>query len=84
MKRRPAFPANLLEFQLQFGSEEACLEYLVASRWPEGYRCPRCGHSKAHLVRTRLLWQCAAPGCRHQTSVTAGTVLARSRTPLHA
>ena len=82
--RQPAFPANLLEFQLQFGSEEACLEYLVASRWPQGFCCPRCGHCKAYPVRSRFLWQCAAPGCRYQTSVTAGTVLDRSRTPLHA
>ncbi|MGC2191901.1 MAG: IS1595 family transposase [Candidatus Dormiibacterota bacterium] len=79
---RPHFPRNLLEFQNQFGTEEACLAYLVASRWPDGFRCPSCGGGKAYPLRSRLLWQCAAPNCRHQTSVTAGTVLDGSRTPL--
>jgi hypothetical protein len=81
---RPHFPRNLLEFQIQFGTEEACLEYLVASRWPDGFHCPRCGGGKAYPVRSRLLWQCAVPNCRRQTSVTAGTVLDSSRTPLMA
>ena len=61
---RPHFPRNLLEFQIQFGTEEACLEYLVASRWPDGFHCPRCGGGKAYPVRSRLLWQCAVPNCR--------------------
>ena len=53
---------------------------LAASRWPDGYRCPRCEHGQAFELPRRGLWQCKA--CGHQTSVTAGTVLHRSRTPL--
>ncbi|MBV9342427.1 MAG: transposase [Acidobacteria bacterium] len=34
-------------------------------RWPDGFRCPRCGGAKASLVRDTL-FQCSA--CRHQTS----------------
>jgi transposase-like protein len=70
-----------VEFQLAFPDEEACREYLVACRWPEGHRCPRCGCAQASVHRKRLLWQCS--GCRYQVSVTAGTVLHRTRTPLH-
>lgn len=54
--------------------------YLAASRWPDGYRCPRCSHREALELPGRLLWRCLA--CGHDTSVTAGTVLHRTRTPL--
>jgi transposase-like protein len=70
----------LLEFQQRFGDEEACRAYLVASRWPDGFRCPRCAESERYELRTRPLLVCRA--CGHQTSVTAGTVLHRSRVPL--
>ena len=77
---RPPFPRTLREFQGQFADEEACRAYLARSRWPEGYRCPRCGHPEAFDLPRRFLWQCKA--CGHQTSVTAGTVLHRTRVPL--
>ena len=76
---RPPFPKNLCEFQRQFATEEACEQYLTACRWPEGFVCPRCGHRRAYLVANRR-WQCA--GCRHQVSLTAGTVLHNTKTPL--
>lgn len=56
------------------------MDYLARSRWPEGFRCPACGSTLAYLLRRRRLWQCQA--CRRQTSVTAGTVLHRTRQPL--
>ena len=68
------------EFQAQFATEDACREYLVRCRWPEGFICPRCGHRQAYLIGSPQLWQCTA--CRHQTSVTAGTILHRTKTPL--
>lgn len=77
---RPPFPKTLREFQKQFVDEEACRAYLAESRWPDGYRCPRCAHPEAFELPRRLLWQCKA--CGHQTSVTAGTVLHRTRTSL--
>ncbi|RLA87882.1 MAG: hypothetical protein DRG58_09580 [Deltaproteobacteria bacterium] len=49
-------------------------------RWPEGYQCPRCGPRKASFIRTRNLYQCCA--CRYQVSLTAGTVMHITRTPL--
>jgi transposase-like protein len=54
--------------------------FLLASRWPDGFLCPRCGHDGVYRLATRLLLQCRS--CRHQTLVTAGTVLHRSRLPL--
>src|SRR3972149_2443872 len=77
---RPDFPGNILEFQRRFADEAVCLEYLAASRWPDGYRCPACGGARAWVLARRHLWQCVA--CGHQASVTAGTVLHGTRTPL--
>jgi transposase-like protein len=79
---RPAFPKTLRDFQLTFAYEDACAFYLAVCRWPDGFRCPRCGHHRAYALTTARLWQCAAASCRYQTSLTSGTVLHRSKTPL--
>jgi transposase-like protein len=73
------YPRNQAEFDARFGSDEACRAYLLALRWPDGFRCPQCGHAKAWPVRS-LLFQCAA--CGRQTSVTAGTIFQDTRSPL--
>ena len=77
---RPDFPRSLREFQRRFADEEACRLYLASSRWPDGYRCPGCGFGEALELPTRLLWRCKR--CGRDTSVTAGTVLHRTRIPL--
>jgi transposase-like protein len=79
---RPPFPKTLREFQSKFATEEACQQYLAACRWPDGFVCPRCGDRRAYeLVRLRR-WQCT--GCRYQASLTAGTILHNTKTPLTA
>ena len=77
---RPPFPKTLCEFQTKFASEEACQEYLAACRWPDGFVCPRCAHRRAYELVGRRRWQCLA--CRHQVSLTAGTILHNTKTPL--
>src|SRR5215211_4423814 len=77
---RPDWPATIMEFQERFASEAACLDYLAASRWPEGFVCPACGGRQAWVLERRHLWECA--DCHRQTSVTAGTVMHGTRTPL--
>lgn len=77
---RPDFPRNILEFQARFADEEACRRYLFESRWPDGFACPRCGGESAGEQPKRRLWECR--DCAHQTSVTAGTVMHATRTPL--
>jgi transposase-like protein len=77
---RPDFPRTLAEFQDRFAAEEDCRRYLVACRWPDGFRCPRCGEPDAHALAGRELLQCRS--CRRQTSVTAGTALHRTHVPL--
>lgn len=73
------YPRNLTELEANFGTEEACRAYLARLRWPDGFRCPRCGESRSWPVRGGL-WECAGCGC--QTSVTAGTIFQDTRTPL--
>ncbi len=69
-----------MEFQERFPDDASCLEYLAASRWPDGYRCPVCDGRQAWVLERRHLWECAA--CHRQTSVTAGTVMHGTRMPL--
>ena len=76
---RPPFPKTLREFQSRFANEEACQQYLAACRWPDGFVCPRCGNRRAYELKPKR-WQCA--GCRHQVSLTAGTILHNTKTPL--
>lgn len=77
---RPDFPRSILEFQDRFATEEACLEYLAACRWPDGFVCPRCNGRSAWVIERRHLWECRS--CSRQTSVTAGTGMDKTRMPL--
>ena len=77
---RPSFPKNIREFPRQFATEEACQDYLAACRWPDGFACPRCGHARGYRLVEQRRWQCAA--CRYQVSLTAGTILHNTKTPL--
>jgi hypothetical protein len=75
------FPRSLIEFQRRFPNERACAAYLAQARWPDGFRCPSCGHAKGWELSTKAFtWECA--GCDRQTSVTAGTVMHASKLPL--
>jgi transposase-like protein/ribosomal protein L37AE/L43A len=71
---------DLITFQRKFGTEKACQKRLFLLKWPDGYRCPRCGETGSYHIETRGLYQCKA--CKHQTSLTAGTVMHKTRTPL--
>lgn len=77
---RPSFPKTIFEFQKQFSTEEECLKFLIQSRWPDGFVCPRCGHTEYYWIGTRNLLRCKK--CNYDVSPTAGTVMHRSRMPL--
>lgn len=62
-----------------FPDEGACVEYLFQLRWPEEFRCPKCGATAAGIVSTRALVRCRGG---HQISVTAGTAMHRSKQKL--
>ena len=73
------YPRDLRELEARFSTEAACREYLFQLRWPDGFRCPRCGETKSWPKGDGLV-RCA--GCDYQVSVTAGTVFQDSRLPL--
>lgn len=73
------YPKTLLEFEQRFGTEKACLEYLFQLRWPEGFRCPRCGYEEAWAMKQDL-YRCVR--CHSLTSVIAGTIFQDSKKPL--
>ena len=73
------YPRTWPEFLAFFPDEKACFAYLERVRWPDGFRCPVCGHGEAWRTRRRL-WVCGS--CQRQTSATAGTLLTGTRTPL--
>jgi transposase-like protein len=67
------------EFQAWFRTDADCLDYLEWVRWPLGFVCPGCGRSGGwRLGDGRIM--CAA--CGRRTSVTAGTIFDKTRTPL--
>jgi transposase-like protein len=74
------YPQNWNDFLDWFATEDACLAYLEKLRWANGFVCPSCGNiAEAYRAsRTRLM--CRA--CQHQSSVTAGTIFDKTRTPL--
>ena len=67
-------PKTLQEPEERFSGEAACRQYLEQLRWPKGFVCPRCGGTESWTAQ-RARHICAA--CRHQATVTAGTILQR-------
>jgi hypothetical protein len=74
---------SMFEFLECYGSEAQCEAALERQRWPEGFRCPRCGGHKAWSFRRAAhpLRQCQ--GCGYQASLTAGTILQDTKLALH-
>ncbi len=77
---RPGYPKNMREFRQRFSTPEACREYLVQCRWPDGFVCPTCSGKKAWLNQKRYVFEC--PQCGRQTSPTTGTIMHRSHLPI--
>lgn len=61
-------------------TEEACEDFLMNLRWSNGFHCPRCDHHEAFQIRTRRLLECKE--CRMQVSITAGTIMHKSKLSL--
>ena len=74
------YPRTLEEFHEFFPDEANCLRYLERLRWPQGFVCPVCEHQGTPWRLRRQLLMC--PACQRQTSVTAGTLFAGTRSAL--
>jgi len=73
------YPRTLTELETRFGTEQACRDYLIKLRWPEGFVCPRCRTRSAWTTGRNLL---VCTECEYQGSVTAGTIFQDTRKPL--
>lgn len=76
------YPRTWSQFLDWFPDEDACMRYLEQLRWAGGFVCPCCGEERDPYRTTRSRWMCR--GCRHQCTVTAGTVFEKTRTPLRS
>lgn len=72
------YPKSTGEFLSWFSTDAACLDYLDWVRWPNGFVCPDCGSGGWRMADGR--YRCSA--CDARTSVTAGTIFDKTRTPL--
>jgi len=74
------YPQTYREFVEMFPDNQSCIDFLYKLRWRDGFACPECGvlSKPWHQTHQRLV----CPHCRHQTTVTAGTIFERTRTPL--
>lgn len=68
----------------QFTNEQAAIEHLEASRWPDGVSCPHCGSVNVHRMGGQTqagYFQCN--DCRDKFTARTGTVMERSHIPVH-
>src|SRR5450759_1170801 len=73
---------GFLGFTKRFPDEQSCRDFLFERRWPNGFACPACGGVEYYFIKTRELFECKY--CKRQTSLTAGTVMDKTRTSLKA
>ncbi|MBZ4655737.1 MAG: hypothetical protein JG759_285 [Thermoanaerobacter sp.] len=71
---------SFMEFKNKFNSEDACREHLFKMRWPDGFKCPKCGNETYYVISTRNRYECTA--CHYQASVTVGTVMEKTHIKL--
>ena len=82
---------NLIDVNERFSTDEQCLAYLEAMRWPDGVRCPVCGCNRISKITRKSasknkraqLYQCLESTCKQQFSATSGTIFNDSHLPLH-
>ena len=71
---------SLPEFLELYGTVAQCEQAVFAARWPKGFLCPNCGYRKSCQLRQRKVFQCVR--CKHQASLTAGTLFDNTKLPL--
>jgi transposase-like protein len=74
-----------MEFLRDFGTDEACLDWLWRARFSEDGShalCPKCEQTrKFHRIGNRPSYDCDS--CGHHIHPTAGTIFHKSSTSLH-
>ena len=76
------YPQTWDQFLDWFPDDESCRIYLERIRWKQGFVCPGCGKAGDAFQGSRGRWICRH--CRRQSTVTAGTIFDKTRTPLRS
>ena len=71
-----------IEFIQKYSTDEACEKQLFSMKWPNGYKCERCGHARYSTITTRRLPLYHCRSCGYQATVTVNTVMEKTRTDL--
>ena len=61
---------SLLELLNAFPDEQACIDHLAKTRWPDGIECPHCRSRKIWIGKDRF--RCGS--CKRKFSVRTGTI----------
>jgi len=73
------YPADQMEFEEMFNTEQDCIDYLVLARWPHGFECPVCGSIRS-WKKIKGRFECVE--CHTETTATNGTIFHKSTKPL--
>jgi ribosomal protein L37AE/L43A len=81
---KPVHQMTIPQFEAAFPDEDACRAYLIARRWPQGVKCPRCGNTEVTALASGYHWQCykCAPDTSYRFSHIAGTIFENTNKPL--
>lgn len=74
------YPRDAQEFDRWFPDEDSCKQYLHRIRWPDGFRCLRCGSTAAPWITGRGYFHCR--DCESEISILSGTVFEGTHKPL--
>jgi len=71
---------SITEFNEKYPDEDACWEHLYQVRYPNGFKCPKCGETREPWNTSRRTRKCK--GCGAHISLLVGTVMERTHLPL--
>ena len=74
------FPRTATELEARFATEADCRAHWIEARWGGKPACARCQSLRVWAIRKGTTFECAE--CGHQTSLTSGTLLEKTRKPL--
>jgi transposase-like protein len=78
----PPEPKTLVDAIRHFADPDVSLLTMVKLRWPNGVRCPTCGHTNPLFLRKQQRWECRIKHAKRQFSTKTGTIFEDSPLPL--
>ena len=78
------YTKSLTTFMNHFDSDSKCLDYIVETKYKNGWRCPKseCGSKKYYLIKKRNIIRCSSIKCKYEKSVVADTIFRQTKKPL--